>query len=59
MTVEADEWVITFYYDCDTLDYCDSCYSPDGKAYIFGLFQRYGTDPAELLSTWEHAQLES
>jgi hypothetical protein len=59
MTVEADGWVITFYNDCDTLDYCDSCYSPDGRAYIFDSFQRYGTGPAELLSTWEHAQLES
>ena len=65
MTVEADGWVITFYNDCDTLDYCDycdycdSCYSPDGRAYIFDSSQRYGTCPAELLSTWEHAQLES
>jgi len=59
MTVEADGWVITFYNDCDTLDYCDSCYSPDCRAYIFDSSLRYGTCPAELISTWEHAQLES
>lgn len=58
MTIEADGWVITFYNDCDTLDYCDSCYSPNGRAYVFDSAQQYGTDPIELLSTWEHAQLE-
>lgn len=58
MTVEVEGWIVTFYNDCDTLDYCDSCYSPDGRAYIFDSQQMYGTDPVELLSTWEHAQLE-
>ncbi len=58
MTVEADGWVLMFYNDCDTLDYCDSCYSPEGRAYIFDSLQSYSTDPVELLSTWEHAQLE-
>lgn len=59
MTVEADGWVLTFYNDCDTLDYCDSCYSPEGRAFIFDSLQSYSTDPVELLSTWEHAQLEN
>ena len=58
MTVEANGWVITFYNDCDTLDYCDSCYCPDGRAYTFDSSQQFGTEPVELLSTWEHAQLE-
>ncbi|WP_341524014.1 hypothetical protein AABC73_13575 [Pseudomonas sp. G.S.17] len=58
MTVEVDGWVITFYNDCDSLDYCDSCYCPDRRAYLFDSSQQFGTDPVELLSTWEHAQLE-
>ncbi len=58
MTVEADGWVLTFYNDCDALDSCDSCYSPDGRAYVFNSSQSYSTDPVELLSTWENAQLE-
>jgi len=58
MTVEVDGWVLTFYNNCDTLDYCASCYDPDGRAYVFDSNQRYGTDPVELLSTWEHQQLE-
>ncbi|WP_165869889.1 hypothetical protein [Pseudomonas sp. LS-2] len=58
MTVEVDGWVITLYNDCDTLDYCDSCFGPEGRAYTFDSSQHFGTDPVELLSTWEHAQLE-
>ncbi|MDC6379910.1 hypothetical protein BW687_006930 [Pseudomonas graminis] len=58
MTVETDGWVITFYNDCDTLDYCDSCYNPEGRAYTFDASKRFGTDPAELLSTWQHSELE-
>ncbi|AAY37684.1 hypothetical protein CCL16_15330 [Pseudomonas syringae] len=57
-SVETDGWVITFYNDCETLDYCDSCYCPDGRAYTFDSSQQFGTDPVELLSTWEHAELE-
>lgn len=59
MTVDVDGWVITFYNDSGTLDYCDSCLSPDGCAYTLDSHQRYGTDPVQLLSTWEHAQLEN
>ena len=58
MTVETDGWVLTFFNDCDVLDYCDSCYSPEGRAYVFDSLQSYSTDPVELLSTWERAQLE-
>lgn len=59
MTIEANGWVITLYNDRDTLDYCDSCYSPDGRAYILASMQQFGTDPVELLSTWERAQLKT
>lgn len=58
MTVETDGWVVTFYNDCNTLDYCDSCYNPEGRAYTFDSSKRFGTDPVELLSTWERSELE-
>lgn len=58
VTVEVDGWVITFYNDCYSLGYCDSCYCPDGRAYLFDSSKQFGTDPVELLSTWEHRQLE-
>lgn len=58
MTVEADGWVLTFYNGCDTLDYCDSWYSPVGRAYVVDSLQSYSTSPVELFSTWEQATLE-
>lgn len=56
MTIDVDGWVITLYNDCGTLDYCDSCYSPDGRKYDFS--SRDVSDPVELLSPNEHRQLE-
>lgn len=54
-----DGWVPTLYNDCDALDYCDSYYGPECRAYTFDSLQSYSTDPVELLSTWKHTQLES
>ena len=59
MTVEVDGWLVTFYKECNALDHCDRCLSPEGRLYIFDARQRYGTDPLELLSTWERGQLET
>lgn len=58
VTVEVDGWVLRFYNDGNALGYCDTCKDPDGRAYVFDSFQRYGTDPVALLSTWELAQLQ-
>jgi hypothetical protein len=56
MTVDVDGWVITLFNDCSDLDYCDSCYSPDGRKYDFS--SRDVSDPIEFLSPSEHRQLE-
>lgn len=56
MTVEVDGWVITFFNDAGDLDYCDSCYSPDGRKYDFS--SNDALDPVELLTTDEHRKLE-
>ena len=56
MTVDVDGWVITLFNDCGSLDYCDSCYSPDGRKYDFS--SRDAFDPAELLAPEEHRQIE-
>lgn len=58
MTIDVDGWVITFYNDCDTLDYCDSCYSPDGRSYDYSSPLNLGTDPVQLLSSIERHNLE-
>jgi hypothetical protein len=31
MLVEIDGWQLTLFNDCDTLDYCEYCRSPDGR----------------------------
>ncbi|MGA3682003.1 DUF7693 family protein [Pseudomonas graminis] len=59
MTVEADGWLITFYKEHNALDHCDRCLNPENRVYLFDARQRYGTDPLELLSTWERGQLET
>jgi hypothetical protein len=58
MAVEIDGWLLTLFNDCDTLDYCEYCRSPDGRVGTFELWQRDGADPVELLSAWEREQLE-
>ncbi|NIF29457.1 hypothetical protein F3J44_24200 [Pantoea sp. Tr-811] len=54
--VDVEGWRITIYNDCDELDYCERCVSPEGNCWEFDLGDR--TDPIALLSTWEHQTLE-
>ncbi|MGY2138893.1 DUF7693 family protein [Pseudomonas reactans] len=56
--VSVEGWSISIYNDCDTLDYCEECVSPDGRRWSFDSGDRFGTDPIALLSTWEHQTLE-
>ncbi|WP_439865462.1 DUF7693 family protein [Pseudomonas antarctica] len=56
--VSVEGWRISIYNDCDTLDYCEECVSPDGRRWSFDAGDRFGTDPIALLSTWEHQTLE-
>lgn len=56
--IDVEGWRITLYNDCDELDYCEECVSPDGRRWSFGIGDRMGTDPVALLSTWEHQTLE-
>ena len=56
--VDVEGWSMTIFNDCDELDYCEECVSPDGRRWCFDLGDRFGTDPVALLSTWEHQALE-
>ncbi|WP_443696944.1 DUF7693 family protein [Pseudomonas sp.] len=56
--VNVEGWRLTIYNDCDELDYCEECESPDGRRWAFEPGDRDGTDPVALLSTWEHQSLE-
>lgn len=57
MTIDVDDWRITFFIDCGDLDYCDSCISADGRRYNFSAKDDF--DPVGLLSPDEHHQLEA
>ncbi|MHB2240342.1 DUF7693 family protein [Pseudomonas helleri] len=56
--INVDGWEISIYNDCDQLDYCKQCISPDARRWSFDSGDRFGTDPIALLSTWEHRTLE-
>lgn len=56
--IEIEGWLLILFNDCDTLDYCEYCRSPDGRVGTLELWQREGFDPVELLSAREREQLE-
>jgi hypothetical protein len=58
MPAEIDGWQLTLFNDCDTLDCFEYCRAPDGRVGTLETWQRYGTDPVDLLSGWEQEELE-
>lgn len=58
LQVDIDGWHLTLDVDGERLRHCQHCQSPEGREARFDAWQRYGTDPVSLLSTWELAQLE-
>ncbi|WP_455710579.1 DUF7693 family protein [Pseudomonas yamanorum] len=56
--VSVEGWHLSIYNDCGTLDYCEECFSTDGRRWSFDSGDRFGTDPIALLSTWEYRTLE-
>lgn len=58
MPVKTGGWHLTLFNDCDTLDYCEYCRSPDGRVGTLELWLRDRVDPVELMSSWERERLE-
>jgi hypothetical protein len=56
--VDIEGWCLTLDFDGIGLRHCQRCQSPDGREGVFDSWQRYGTDPVSLLSTWELGQIE-
>jgi hypothetical protein len=56
--VDIEGWRLTLDFDGTRLRHCQRCRSPDGREGALDSWQRYGTDPVSLLSTWELAQIE-
>lgn len=56
--IDVEGWRLSICNDSDCLDYCHSCLAPDGRRWDFDSSQRFGTNPVELMSTWEHLTFE-
>lgn len=53
-----DDWVITFFNDCDELDYCDSAQAADGRQGEFNAWWDAHEEPICLLNEMERSALE-
>ncbi|MBM3103794.1 hypothetical protein H8F21_03890 [Pseudomonas sp. P66] len=56
--VEIEGWQLLLDVEGKRLHHCERCQHPDGRHGSLETWQRYGTDPVSLLSTWELAQIE-
>ncbi|KIY41271.1 hypothetical protein TZ03_07985 [Pseudomonas sp. 10-1B] len=51
-------WRLTLALDNESLAHCVHCQSADGEQSGLEDWQRYGSNPVDLLSLWERTQLE-
>lgn len=58
VTVDIDGWRLLLDFAGGRLHHCEYARSGDGQEGALESWQRYGTDPVSLLSTWELAQIE-
>lgn len=56
--VHVGSWTLAIYNDAEEIDYCQWCLDPSGRRWSFDSSSRLGGDPIELLSTWEHSELQ-
>lgn len=56
--VDIEDWQLVLDFEGNRLHHCEHCQHPDGRHGSLDTWQRYGTDPVSLLSTWEMAQIE-
>jgi len=58
LSVDIEGWKLTLYRERGHLLHCAACQAPDGRACTLENWHRFGTNPVDLLSQWERAQLE-
>ncbi|WP_236707543.1 hypothetical protein [Pseudomonas sp. Leaf58] len=58
VNVAIDDWHLTLTLDSEGLAQCVHCTAPNGEQAGVEDWQRYGTNPTDLLSLWERTQLE-
>ncbi|MFJ3010599.1 hypothetical protein [Pseudomonas fluorescens] len=57
VAVDIEGWRLLLDVEGGRLHHCEHCRCLDGREWHFN--SRYGTDPVNLLSTWELAQIEN
>lgn len=58
VSVEVEGWRLRLDFEGGRLHHCERARAPDGREGNLETWQRYGTNPVNLLSTWELAQIE-
>lgn len=58
VAVDIEGWRLILDFEGGRLHHCESARSPDGRESALDTWQRYGTNPVSLLSTWELGQIE-
>lgn len=58
VAVDIEGWQLLLDFEGGRLHHCEQARAPDGREGTLATWQRYGTNPVDLLSTWELAQIE-
>lgn len=58
IVVDIDGWQFTLSTRGTALDCCLRCIAPDNTQGSLDTWQRYGTNPLDLMSLWERTQLQ-
>jgi hypothetical protein len=58
IAVDIEGWQLLLDVEGGRLHHCEFARSGNGQEGALERWQRYGTDPVSLLSTWELAQIE-
>jgi hypothetical protein len=58
IAVDIEGWHLLLDFTEGHLHHCESAHDCAGDEATLDTWQRYGTDPVSLLSTWELAQIE-
>ncbi|WP_166220067.1 DUF7693 family protein [Pseudomonas atagonensis] len=58
VAVNIEGWHLLLGFEGQRLHHCECARDGDGREGALQTWQRYGTDPVSLLSTWELAQIE-
>jgi hypothetical protein len=58
VAVDIEGWRLLLDFEGGRLHHCEYAFSGTGQEGSLERWQRFGTDPVSLLSTWELAQIE-